>query len=276
MIKFAKILTGGILLLLANSVMSDELSVPAIQAIDGTRLHQLHSEETGFDYQMLVLLPVSYDESTDTAYPTMYLLDGGATFPMLAGYYRYLRFEDAMPEMIIVGLSYGTDDWREGNHRGTDYTAPTDQREHWGGAERFQRALRSEILPFIEGAYRSDPGKRNIFGQSLGGQFVLYTAMTQPELFHGHIASNPALHRNLELFLKPLRSSDEILSALFVASASGDDKIYRDPAMKWINHWSGQAATPWQLKAISVDGYGHFSLAPESFRRGVSWLATLN
>lgn len=275
MIKISNSLTVGFLLLLATSVMSDELSVPAIHAIDGTRLHQLHSEETGFDYQILVLLPGGYDESADTVYPTMYLLDGGTTFPMLAGYYRYLRFEDAIPEMIIVGLSYGTDDWREGNHRGTDYTAPTDQREHWGGAERFQRALRSEILPLIESAYRSDSGKRNIFGQSLGGQFVLYTAMTQPDLFHGHIASNPALHRNLELFLKPIESNDEQSSALFVASASGDDEIYRGPAMQWINHWGSKTSTPWQLKAISVDGYGHFSLAPESFRRGVSWLASL-
>ena len=275
MIKTAMTLSAGFLLLFSTSVMSDELSIPAIHAIDGTRLHQLHSEETGFDYEILVRLPDSYDESADTVYPTMYLLDGGATYPMLAGYYRYLRFEDVIPEMIIVGLSYGTDDWREGNHRGTDYTAPTDQREHWGGAARFQRALRSEILPLIERAYRSDPGKRNIFGQSLGGQFVLYTAMTEPELFRGHIASNPALHRNLELFLKPLKSTADMSSALFVASASADEKIYRDPAMQWINHWNGQTSTPWRLRAISIDGYGHFSLAPESFRQGVSWLASL-
>ena len=275
MIKISTTLAASLLLAFTTCAMSDELSIPAIQAIDGTKLHQLHSEETGFDYEILVLLPGGYDESDSTVYPTMYLLDGGATYPMLAAYYRYLRFEVAVPEMIIVGLSYGTDDWREGNHRGTDYTAPTDQREHWGGAERFQQALRSEILPLIETSYRSDPANRNIFGQSLGGQFVLYTAMTQPELFHGHIASNPALHRNLEWFLKPLESNADMSSALFVASASADDEAYREPAMQWINHWSGQTSTPWRLRAISIDGYGHFSLAPESFRRGVAWLASL-
>jgi predicted alpha/beta superfamily hydrolase len=36
--------------------------------------------------------------------------------------------------------------------------------------------------------------------QGLGGQFVLYTALTRPDLFWGHIASNPALHRNLPFY----------------------------------------------------------------------------
>ena len=61
--------------------------------------------------------------------------------------------------------------------------------------------LFEELIPLIESAYPSDDQQRIIFGQSLGGQFVLYTALTDPALFHGHIASNPALHRNLDFFL---------------------------------------------------------------------------
>ena len=232
-----------------------------MQSIAHTNSHDLHSEITGYDYHVLVRLPAGYGESNTRRYPVIYLLDGGASYPMLAGYYNYLRLEKRV-----------TVDWREGNHRGTDYTAPTDQREHWGGAESFQGALQSEIVPLIEENYRADPGKRIIFGQSLGGQFVLYTAMTKPGLFWGHISSNPALHRNLGFFLQSQPAESHSKSQLFVARGSEDEKVYREPGKKWMDYWNPRPDKPWRFKATVIDGYGHFSIAPESFRQGLIWL----
>ena len=271
MLRFALLIVA--LFPISNqSTASDIDSFSHMQAIAGTRNHDLHSEKTGYDYHILVRLPDSYDESKLQRYPIIYLLDGGATFPMLAGYYNYLRFEEVVPELIVVGISYGTGDYRLGNHRSTDYTAPTDQREYWGGAASFQETLEQEILPLVEGAYRADVEKRMIFGQSLGGQFVLYTALTRPELFWGHIASNPALHRNLNFYLEPHTNAGSTRSRLFVARGSEDEAVYRRPGQAWMKHWDGRPERPWTLKTTVIDGYGHFSLAPESFRQGLVWL----
>ena len=261
-----------LLLLAAESRGGENDAFQHMPAIAGTKNHDLHSEITGYDYHVLVRVPESYDASKPRRYPVVYLLDGGALFPMLAGYYKYLRLQESVPELIIVGISYGTDDWREGNHRGTDYTAPTDQREHWGGAGSFQRALQNEIIPLIEGSYRADSQKRIIFGQSLGGQFVLFTALSKPNLFWGHISSNPALHRNLELFLQPQANDERSQSHLFVARGSEDEAVYRVPGKEWMEHWNATPDKPWRFKATVIDGYGHFSIAPESFRRGLVWL----
>lgn len=123
-----------------------------------------------------------------------------------------------MPETIIVGISYGADDFAGGNYRGTDYTA-----------------------------------------------------QTKPSLFWGHIASNPALHRNLEFFLDadPGMTTD---SRLFVASATGDDPEFRTPALAWIEHWSAAPDKPWDLEVHQLDGHSHMSAPPASYRAGMLWL----
>ena len=159
-------------------------------------------------------------------------------------------------------------------HRATDYTAKSSERDYWGGAEKFQHFLSDELLPLIERTYRSRADRRVIFGQSIGGQFVLYTALTMPDLFWGHIASNPALHRNLPFFLQTYgkAASAGEQSKLFVGSGSLDDPGYRVPTLEWIEHWSNNDDNPWQLKTMILDGHSHMSAPPASFRQGMTWL----
>lgn len=219
-------------------------------------------------FHLIVKLPRDYSAEGD-AYPTVYLLDGGALFPMLTGYYNYLHWEAVVPDLIVVGISYGTDTAPEGNYRSTDYTAPSPEREHYGGAGRFQAVLRDQILPLIETRYHADPTQRVLFGQSIGGQFVVYSAMTEPSLFAGHIASNPALHRNLEFFLN-VKEAPKSGSRLLVIRGANDHDRFKEPADKWVAYWQDQGnRLPLDMEALELPGYGHFSLAPESFRQGI-------
>jgi len=220
-------------------------------------------------YSVFVRLPEDYDSEQN--YPTVYLLDGGHTFPMLASYYRYLRFGEEVPDLIVVGISYGADTVAEGNVRSHDFTAPSEEREHWGGAADFSKFLRDVLIPKVEASYASDPARRIVFGQSLGGQFVLYAAQAETGLFWGHIASNPALHRNLDFFLKrPPRAGATV--RLFVSTASGDDPRFLVPAGEWVSHWTAQAGGPWALETAVLPDHSHFSAAPEAFRRGLAWI----
>lgn len=259
-------------LISTQAVLANDINVDALHGLDKTQYHRLTSTVADQTYHIFIRLPEGF--SADEKYPAVYLLDGGITFPLLGGYYKYLELAKEIPATIIVGISYGTSDWQKGNNRSRDFTAKSDERSFWGGADNFQKVFREEIFPLVENSYGADPARRIIFGQSLGGQFVLFTAQTAPDLFWGHIASNPALHRNLDFFLNtvPDDAGSAAKPRLFVSSSESDDPVFRGPAVKWMQHWTAKTQVPWALKAITLDGHNHFSAAPEAFRQGLNWI----
>ena len=252
--------------------------IAGLQGLDETRDHFIDSQETGRGYHVFVGLPNGYAETGDRRYPAVYILDGGELYPMLRTYYNYLRSGEEIPELILVAISYGTGDWRNGNDRSHDFTAPADDRDFWGGAADFQNFIGNELMPFIEGEYRARSDRRIIFGQSLGGQFVLHAAQTDPSLFWGYIASNPALHRNLPFFLerRARPGHDAAKPRLFVGSGSLDDERFRQPARRWMSHWASVENPPWDLETVTLDGHSHFSAPPAAFRQGLAWLFSTN
>lgn len=254
------------------SVFAQVLGFDALQGMGETRYHRIDYLPLDQTYHIYVRLPEEYEQAQE--YPAVYLLDGGTTFPMLGAYYHYLRYAEEIPPMIVVGISYGTDDWQNGNNRGRDFTARAPDREHWGGAARFVSFFRNTLFPLIEKNYAADSTRRIIFGQSLGGQFVLFAAHTETNLFWGHIASNPALHRNLDFFLetRPESALKSSSVRLLVASASEDDPRFREPALKWMQFWREQSDIPWELKVLTLQEQNHFSAAPEAFRQGLRWI----
>jgi predicted alpha/beta superfamily hydrolase len=262
---------GWIVLIVSLPLQALAVDTQYLQGLRDTHYERVESEEIGRTFHVYTMLPDSYDPESERRYPTIYVLDGGLLFPLLGAYYRYLRLADETREAIIVGISYGSDNFREGNYRSTDFTAPSDERDYWGGAKRFQAFLQNELMPGIERQYRSDASRRIVFGSSLGGQFVLYSAQTKPDLFWGHIASDPALHRNLNFFLSQ-RPAAVTNSRLFVASASLDNDRFRPPLLAWADHWANDEKKPWELKIVHLEGSTHISAPPASFRQGLSWL----
>ena len=78
-----------VLLLLAGSMANAAVGTEFLQGLGDTRYHHVESASIGRGYHIYVMLPDGYDESADDKYPTIYLLDGGALFPLLSAYYRY-------------------------------------------------------------------------------------------------------------------------------------------------------------------------------------------
>ncbi len=261
----------AVTLLLIAATASAQVEMRYLQAIGDVRYERIESRILERGFHIFVRLPDDYDTAEGSNYPTVYVLDGDVQFPTLASYHWYLNLGDELPDVIIVGIAYGAITVENGNYRSTDFTAPAEGRDDWGGAVEFQRFLSDELIPHVESSYRSREDRRIIFGQSLGGQLVLYTALTKPDLFWGHIASNPALHRNLAFFLEHHASTDSA-SKVFVASGSRDTPRYREPAVQWIEHWSSRENLPWQLQTVTLDGHTHVSAPPASYRQGMTWL----
>lgn len=262
----------ALLLLAAPPGQAAKFDPDKLQGLGDTRYHPFDSETLGHPLHLFVRVP---DGGAEGPFPVVYLLDGGVNFPLLSAYYHYLRMAGEVPELVLVGLSYGSDTFEGGNYRASDFTAPSREREWWGKAPQFQDVLERELMPFIEKHYPADPSRRVIFGQSLGGQFVLYTALSKPRLFWGHLASNPALHRNLDFFLGWKGEGEIPVNAtrLFVSEAEFDDPRFRGPADAWIGHWSEPGREkPFVLEVRYLAGQGHLSAVTESFRAGLRWL----
>ena len=245
----------------------------ALHGLNEVRYHKLERDGEFTPLHIFVRLPAGYDPASDVTYPTACLLDGGTMFPLLAGYQRHLELAEDAPPMIVVGISYGTDDWQKGNARSTDFTDHAPDRDHWGGASKFLPLLQQQIIPLVENNYAVNPNRRILFGQSIAGQFVLYAAMHAPDLFHGLIANNPALHRNLPLYLAdPSKIDHDSPPRLLVTSGEFDDPRFREPAQAWIKHWTEHKNSPWALRAITTVDHNHFSAAPAAYRQGLRWI----
>src|SRR3546814_4655171 len=62
-----------------------------------------------------------------------------------------------------------------------------------GGADAFLDFIEHDLKPAVAAAAKVDPGRQAIFGHSLGGQFVLYTMITRPQLFDTYLAASPSM-----------------------------------------------------------------------------------
>lgn len=230
---------------------------------------RLDSRTLGRPFHIYVRLPDSYRDAPARAYPAVYLLDGDSLFPILAAGHLFLGYDEQIPEALIVGIAYGSFDPAV-NRRDLDFTAPGQKaRQGEGGAGAFQAFLKDELLPRIDRLYRTRPDRRILFGQSRGGSFVLYSAFTDPDLFWGRIASNPALEPGRELFFgKPARGRRSDLS-LIVASGSRDRPVLREAALAWFAYWAGRSDRPWALRTVTIEGGTHAANSADAYRHGM-------
>lgn len=236
----------------------------------------IHSEAVDRPFHIYVRLPAEYDASSEQSYPVVYLLDGDSLFPILAAHHLFLTYDDGLPEAIVVGIAYG-DFNSTVNRRDVDFMAPAPELSpEEAGAPAFLDFLESELVPAIEQRYRADPSRRILFGQSHGGSFVLYTALANPDLFWGRIASNPSLRPEGSYFhAEPATASRRDLG-LVVTSGSRDRPALREKALRWFESWSARTDAPWTVKTVTIEGGTHAANSTDSYRAGMSWLFGVN
>ncbi|MGC1205231.1 MAG: alpha/beta hydrolase-fold protein [Flavobacteriaceae bacterium] len=173
----------GLILLSFSSYSQNEITI-------GKTL-KIHSEILNEDRNLEIYLPKSYEKS-DKTYPVLYLLDSYLNFRHAVASAEFLNFDDRIPEMIIVGI--------KNTHRNRDLSPESpnlDQKERErlgtvGGADNFITFIEKELMPHIEGKFRTAPYKI-ISGHSLGGLFNVYTFFKHPELFNAYITISPSL-----------------------------------------------------------------------------------
>ena len=153
--------------------------------LEGTVVHDLPSTTNGRSYEIIVGPP--YKPERGLKFATVYVLDGYWDFPLVNAMRGALHYDKAIPDMMIVGIGYtGKKPDSPDIHtlRASDYTPTANPaREGSGKAKEFLHFLESELFPFIEARYPSDPEHRVISGPSFGGLFALYDAASKSQVF---------------------------------------------------------------------------------------------
>lgn len=262
------------LLLLAGCTSAPPANVVPLNHLPALRgdYFRLDSREVGRAFHIYVRLPADYDPAAARTWPTVYLTDGDSLFPILAANHLFLTYDDALPEAIVVGIAYGGFDPAV-NRRGLDFQSPGDRvAPEEAGAAAFQRFLKSELIPGIERRFRSDSARRVLFGQSRGGAFVLYSAVTDPDLFWGRIASNPSITPGIESLLEPAAPSVRRDLGMVVVSGTRDRADLQAEAALWLATWEARDLRPWRLHGVRVEDGTHAANAIDAYRRGMNWL----
>ena len=123
----------------------------------------IFSTSTGISYNLNVYLPAGYSAST-ARYPVIYAADAESRFAHASA-----TLESQKRPVILVAISA-----MGAAQRWTDFTMP--------GAERYYRFLTEELIPRIDGQYRTNPADRTYNGHSLTGAFAIYAiCMEKPD-----------------------------------------------------------------------------------------------
>jgi predicted alpha/beta superfamily hydrolase len=187
-------------------------AVPAALAADckstvsgDLRIQSLASKIFNNTRSIRVLLPPDYDAAKNSGkrYPVLYMLDGQnlfdaclsdvshAEWQLDEAVYRLIR-EKAIPEMIVVGVDHA------GVKRAYEFLPYRDSfnpdMEQPVG-HRFPDFLVNEVMPFVNGQYRTLTGHGNtaLGGSSYGGVATLYALMARPQTFGYGLMESPTI-----------------------------------------------------------------------------------
>lgn len=193
---------------------------------------EMHSAQMQEQRRVSVWLPADYHQQTSTAYPVVYMLDGGVgeDFMHIAGLMQVSIANGTMRPFILVGI--------ENTVRRRDMTGPSDNAldkrdiPNLGGSAQFRRFIAQELIPAISQRYRTT-SERALVGESLAGLFTLETLVEMPDLFQTYVAIDPSLwwndRRLTQQFAEQIKAQTRLEKHLYIASSNAPGM---EPAIK--------------------------------------------
>ncbi len=149
--------------------------------------------------ELQIYLPQSYQSKPDQDYPVLYLMHGQFNFLSMVAVVDTLVNDNAIPEMIIVGVkSKGKELRAATNHINGEINPLT---------KNFRGFLTEELVPYIDKKYRT-ANYRILSGHSASGFFVLNTLLDEGDFFNAYFSFSPALGNDGEAVNRRIRKSD--------------------------------------------------------------------
>ena len=238
-----------------------------------TELKSIISKEVDDTFYVYVRLPKHY-KTENKSYPVLYLLDGDIAFDMSTSIIRYLQYAGDVPDVIIIGIGYGTmmND-NNLNFRERDYSfTRIPQLKNGGGADNYLKFLRKELIPFVERSYRTN-GNRILDGYSLGGLFSIYTMLKENNLFTSYIAGSPYLKENLDSLLTLTNTIGTLNNRVFITvGETEDNENFHHPIEKIYTALRKIAIEKSNVKMVEFKNGTHYTCPSEALTYGMKFV----
>ncbi len=164
-------------------------------------VHHLKRSDVDRAYQLWVATSPRY-AGGDTSHSLVLCLDAHWTWGTALDVARILGLGRELPDLIVAGLTYATDDWRQVVQlRAMDFTvtavdAPPETGvrvpgHQLGGAEPFRRWLEGSVIPLLRERYRV--ADLTLLGHSFTALFGLHVLLTTPEAYDRYLLASPSV-----------------------------------------------------------------------------------
>lgn len=263
------------LMIVAGVFIAKAFSQSAEVTIPGSQTKTIISSMVnGQEYVLQISLPASYDKS-NKKYPVVYLMDSQWDFPLLTALYGEQFYDRFIPELIIVGITWGGNHPNYDSLRARDYTPTNEKRlSQSGAAEKFLSFIKKEVFPFMETNYRVDTNQKTLAGCSLGGLLTLYTLFTKPEMFSNYIAASPAFTWDNNVLYKYeaqyYSNPDHPSAKLFMCVGGVESSVLGFQKLSsFLNdrHYSNL-----QMESRVLENTGHSGTKGEGYARGLQFV----
>ncbi|MCP4725357.1 MAG: alpha/beta hydrolase, partial [bacterium] len=139
-----------------------------------------------------IYLPEGYSESGER-FDVLYTLYNGSTgFHYSTGVVNQLNNRRMIPKLIVVSVDLG-----DGRRDLTPTSAVSTYGPTSGGAGNYLKFLKEELIPYIDGKYRTS-SERLYYSHSIGGTLGIYSLLSEPGVFTTILASSPWFIYDLE------------------------------------------------------------------------------
>ncbi len=225
--KIAKVLIAFLVFLQWNAIGQNETPYSI------GKTYKIYSNILKEDRSYILELPSSYETSKKN-YPILVLLDGEVSYHSHSGILNHMTEGRQIPEMIIVAI---TNVDRVRDYTPTKYltnlngSSAIDNHKTSGGSIQFLEFIEQELLPEIEGKYRTNSFK-TLVGISHGGLLVGSAFLSKETSFNGFVSMDPSFWWDNQYLIKQLgrTSLDQIKSKrIYVSTADKFENFDRIP-----------------------------------------------
>lgn len=242
--------------------------------IPGSQSRKINSAIVNQEYELHILLPGGYEKSTKK-YPVVYLMDSQWDFPLVKSIYGQQYYDGFIPEMIIVGVTWGGVKPNPDSLRARDYTPTNEKRMiQSGGADKFLSFMKDELFPFIEKNYKADNTGRTLMGCSFGGLITMYAMLTHTEMFNGYAAASPAIGWDNEVLYQyeKIFAAKKLTNPVRLYMTVGDVERSRPVFERFADQLINRNHANVSIRSKVLENTGHSGTKSETYSRGLQFI----
>ncbi len=247
-------------------VTSDEYRIKNTQTLT------LESKLLDRKQKIHIAYPIAYDPD-NKIYPVIYVLDAQWHFPLVQTIYGNLNYDMAIPDAIIVGITWDGDESVAEVERLKDFS-PIEVPfiKGSGNAANFLAFMKEELIPHIDNNYPSNQ-YRVMIGASFSGLFSAYTLLTEPELFDTQIAISAPLKwgNNALAQFQPNLANTSLSKPTKAYFTRGEYEYYFKEVDDFARNLSDKNYPNLDVKFATPERALHAGVNPESVVKGLQF-----